>query len=137
MRLALWIDTEGKAYEVIEGATGVGQRVHLLHVEVETSPCIGSDQKLYPDVKALLDTLGFTELATDVADTGAQFNALFVRRDLRVGTRLRMHVMLALAGLRRLIGKAVNDLLSRMCAPSPRLALGCDLMHHPEKDHGR
>jgi FkbM family methyltransferase len=109
MRLALWIDTEGKAYEVIEGATGVAQHVHLLHVEVETSPCIGTDQKLYPDVKALLDTIGFIELATDVADTKTQFNALFVRRDLRAGTRLRMHRMLALAGLRRLIGNAVND----------------------------
>jgi hypothetical protein len=32
-----------------------------------------------------------------------------VRRDLRAGTRLRMHRMLALAGLRRLIGNAVND----------------------------
>jgi FkbM family methyltransferase len=110
MRLAVWIDTEGKAYEVIEGATGIAQHVHLLHVEVETSPCIGSDQKLYPDVKALLDTLGFTVLATDQAETKTQLNALFVRRNLRISTRLRIHRILALAGLRRLVGKTAHKI---------------------------
>jgi FkbM family methyltransferase len=108
-RLALWIDTEGKAYEVIEGAAGVTQDVHLLHVEVETLPCIGTDQKLYSDVKALLGTKGFIVLATTAADTKPQFNALFVRRDLPAGTRLRMHRMLALAGLHHLVGNAIRS----------------------------
>ena len=45
-RFALWINTEGKAYEVIEGATGVVDHVYLLHVEVETKPLISSVETL-------------------------------------------------------------------------------------------
>ena len=109
MRLAMWIDTEGKAYEVIEGAVGIAQHVHLLHVEVETVPLIGTDQKLYADVKALLGTKGFIVLATSRADSKSQFNALFVRRDLPAGTRRRMHSMLALAALHRLAANAIRN----------------------------
>ena len=77
-RLALWIDTEGKAYEVIEGIGDFVQQLQLLLVEVETEPCIGSNQRLYPEVKSLLQRLGFAELATDQAPSELQFNALFV-----------------------------------------------------------
>jgi len=82
VRLALWIDAEGKAYEVLEGITGIAERLHLVHVEVETSACIGSNQKLYPEVKVLLQRLGFMELAIDHSPTLIQFNALFVRTNL-------------------------------------------------------
>ena len=61
-RVALWIDTEGAAYEVIAGMQGALQQVQLLHVEVETAPLIGAEQKLYSDVKSLLDRMGFREL---------------------------------------------------------------------------
>jgi len=109
-RLALWIDTEGKAYEAIEGAIGVAAQVQLLHVEVETSPCIGSNQKLYPEVKALLREIGFVELATDQARTQIQFNALFVRSELPAGLRLRVKTWLALARLRRCVGYAIHKI---------------------------
>lgn len=99
-RLALWIDTEGKAFEVIEGITGIAQRVHLLHVEVETAYCIGSGQKLYPQVQALLQNLGFAELATDQACSRPQFNALFVRGGLPGWTRLQVAALLVRARLR-------------------------------------
>lgn len=91
VRLALWIDSEGKAHEVIEGITGIADRVHLLHVEVETARCIGTSQKLYADVKSQLWLLGFTELATDQAGLASQFNALFVRSDVSpvMGLRLK------------------------------------------------
>lgn len=107
-RLALWIDTEGKAYEVIDGAIGVIGQIGLLHVEVETSPCIGSNQKLYPEVKALLHRFGFVELATDQAHTMTQFNALFVRRDLLTNTKFRVGMWLALARLRRGVVNAIR-----------------------------
>jgi FkbM family methyltransferase len=106
-RLALWIDTEGAAYEVIEGVSGVAEHVHLLHVEVETSPCIGSNQKLYPQVKALLRRLGFTELATDQAPSRTQFNALFVKFGASAGQRLRMATLLGRARLRYLMVRAI------------------------------
>jgi FkbM family methyltransferase len=101
VRLALWIDTEGKAYEVIAGATGIAGQVHLLHIEVESSPCMGPDQKLYPEVRVLLHELGFVELATDRDPTTPQFNALFVRRELPTSLKFRVSTWLALARLRR------------------------------------
>jgi FkbM family methyltransferase len=78
-RLALWIDSEGMAYEVIEGMSGIAHLVRLLHVEVETRPCIGAAQRLHSDVKTLLNGYGFVECATDQPQTADQFNALYVR----------------------------------------------------------
>jgi FkbM family methyltransferase len=102
-RLALWIDAEGKAYEVIEGAAGIIHQVDLLHVEVEAAPCIGANQRLYPEVKALLHGLGFVELGTDLPDRSPQFNALFVRRDLCLRRAWLVRLWLSLFLLRRRI----------------------------------
>ena len=113
-RLALWIDSEGKAYEVIAGASGVAGRVLLLHVEVESAPCIGAGQKLYPQVKALLARLGFTELATDQYPSQLQFNALFVRRQLPLHLRLRVAAQLCTARLRYLAAAAVRGARARL-----------------------
>ena len=109
-RLALWIDTEGAAYEVIEGLSGVADHVHLLHVEVETSPCIGSDQKLYPQVKSLLQRMGFAEVATDYPSSGIQFNAVYVRSELSAGTKFRINAWLVGARLRYLLVRALSSL---------------------------
>ena len=102
-RLALWIDTEGKAYEVIEGLSGLAERVQLLHVEVETSPCIDAGQKLYPQVRALLAGLGFAQLATDQAPSHTQFNALFVRAQQPPAMRLELSARVLAARLRYLM----------------------------------
>ena len=105
-RLALWIDTEGKAFEVIEGLAGMAERVLLLHVEVETAACIGTDQKLYSDVKASLEQLGFAELATDHSPRCTQFNALFLRSD--VAMQYRTKASLVHARLRYLLVQAIR-----------------------------
>lgn len=105
-RLALWVDAEGMAYEVIEGLSGVAARVQLLHVEVETQVCIGTQQHLYPEVKQLLAACGFTELARDQPLWHVQFNALFVRGDLGVATRLAVHVALFAERVRHLAVQA-------------------------------
>lgn len=81
-RVALWIDAEGAAYEVITGMEGVLRQVQLLHVEVEAEPLIGAQQRLYPDVKALLHTMGFRELTTDRSRGRLQFDAVYVRHGL-------------------------------------------------------
>jgi FkbM family methyltransferase len=93
-RIALWIDTEGAAFEAISGASGVLDRTQLLHVEVETIPCIGADQRLFPDVERLLADAGFALLATDQPRVAPQFNALFVRRNLlrEKAGEIRWHV---------------------------------------------
>jgi 2-O-methyltransferase len=115
-RLALWIDTEGAAYEVIAGLTRTAHQVQLLHVEVETVPCIGAGQRLYPEVRALLQRLGFLELATDHPRGHEQFNTLFVRAALPGRTWLRICALLALARLRYLLGRT----LWRVCPACAR-----------------
>ncbi len=109
-RLALWVDVEGAACEVIEGTAGIAQQVQLVHVEVETAPCIAAAQRLYPEVKTLLQEFGFTELATDRAPSDLQFNALFARRDPSPWRRCRVSVLLYRARLRYLLVAAVRRL---------------------------
>jgi FkbM family methyltransferase len=107
-RVALWIDTEGKAHEVIEGITDIADRVHLLHVEVETAPCIGTSQKLYADIKAQLWQLGFMEIATDQPRLESQFNALFVRSDISPFMRFRLKALQVRAWLRYRLARVIR-----------------------------
>jgi FkbM family methyltransferase len=120
-RLALWIDAEGKGYEVLVGAKGIVDQVQLVHIEVETTPCIGRDQRLYAQVRQLLLAAGFVEFATDQRPTNIQFNALFVRRHLSIGTILRMRGRL-------LVGKARWSAVRIVRATCPAL-LHCYLAH--------
>jgi FkbM family methyltransferase len=108
--LALWIDAEGMAYEVIQGAEHVLANTRLLHVEVETTPCIGATQHLFPEVRRCLEQAGFELLATDHPVHQVQFNALFVRADV-----LRAHAATVRAW------RAVTWLTRN----SARLVLGC------------
>jgi FkbM family methyltransferase len=78
-RVGLWIDTEGKSFEVVQGTIGIAKQVRVLHLEVETTPCIATGQKLYRQVKRELRQLGFSEVATDKSIDHPQFNAVFVR----------------------------------------------------------
>ncbi len=79
--IAMWVDTEGMAFEAISGASGVLGATQMLHVEVETTPCIGESQKLFVDVERLLADAGFVAFATDQSRDALQFNALFIRTD--------------------------------------------------------
>jgi FkbM family methyltransferase len=99
-RIALWLDVEGKAYEALCGARDILAEVQLLHVEVESRACFAADQRLYPQVRALLEAAGLVELAVDCERQSEQFNALYVRRDLPVTLRLRIAVLCALLFLR-------------------------------------
>ena len=110
-RIALWIDTEGMAYEAISGASGVLGRTEMLHVEVETVPCIGSDQRLLPDVERLLIEGGFVLLATDQPTSSMQLNALFVRSELLAARAAEIRWHVASERLRRRVTSAVRPLL--------------------------
>jgi FkbM family methyltransferase len=77
--IALWIDTEGMAFEVIRGGAGVLQSTQMIHVEVETQPVIGAAQKVFSDVERMLLDSGFVLLAADQCMDVMQFNALFIR----------------------------------------------------------
>jgi len=110
-RLALWIDVEGKAFEVIEGARGVLPRVQLVHVEVETRPLIGAAQRIFADVRALLRESGFTELASDYPLTGSQFNVLYARIPREAAARRALPLRLNYAVFRRHATNLVYRLL--------------------------
>jgi FkbM family methyltransferase len=110
-RIALWIDTEGAAYEVISGASRVLGRIEMLHVEVETIPCIGADQRLFPDVERLLVEAGFALLATDQPISSMQLNALFVRAELLATRAAEIQWHVASERLRRRVKSAVRPLL--------------------------
>jgi FkbM family methyltransferase len=105
--LAFWIDAEGKAYEVIRGAAGVLGNTRMLHVEVETTPCIGAGQYLFPDICRCLEQEGFRLLATDRPVEYEQFNALFVHEDMLRDHAARVRAWLALAWLRRSVKRLV------------------------------
>jgi len=108
-RLGLWIDTEGKSFEVIRGASGIARQVRVLHLEVETTSYVAPGQKLYPQVKAQLEELGFSEVATDKSTSHAQFNAVFVRS----GADPLLLLWLKTYLLRDQLGMRLSALLSR------------------------
>jgi FkbM family methyltransferase len=119
-RLALWIDAEGKAFEVIAGASGVLDRTYVIHVEVETAPCIAADQKYYRDVVVALRAAGFRELATDGPTARTQFNALFVRADLPPALRRRVARSVAAARARYLARYLLIAPLRALCPACAR-----------------
>lgn len=119
--LAFWIDAEGMAYEVIRGAHGVLANTRLLHVEVETLPCIAARQRLFSDVLRSLQEAGFELIATDQPCERAQFNALFVRSDLLLHRAVAIRAWLAMAWLRR---RAANILLLRFLPARIRRSIG-------------
>jgi FkbM family methyltransferase len=98
-RLALWVDAEGMAYEVLAGASGVRESLHLVHVEVESVPCMNASQKLYPDVKRLLESWGLEEIAADGLAHFKQFNVVYVRAGLGMRVALCIAVFKAWGAL--------------------------------------
>lgn len=100
-RLALWIDVEGLALEVLEGARGILDRTQLLHVELESIPCISEGQHLAPEAIALLTEAGFDEIAIDQPRGTPQFNAVFLRRGQDAATLRRVRGTLSWGFMRR------------------------------------
>jgi FkbM family methyltransferase len=80
--IAVWMDVEGKAFEALQGASSLFPSICLLHVEVETQPCIAAKQKVEDDVRELLLSNGFWELARDSDERPPQVNLVFIRADL-------------------------------------------------------
>jgi FkbM family methyltransferase len=61
-KVAMWVDVEGFAYEVLESMQGSTEHIQLIHVEVETQEC-WPGQKLEVDVLKLLESMGYMLLA--------------------------------------------------------------------------
>ena len=65
--IALWIDVEGAAYEVLEGIREIKEKISVIHIEVETRE-IWKGQKLEKDVISLMKEMGFVLLANGWED---------------------------------------------------------------------
>ncbi len=85
-KVAMWVDVEGFAYEVLESMQGSTDHIHLIHVEVETQEC-WSGQKLEAEVLKLLESMGYMLLAhgkNDVQRDLILVNKLWYNSDARV-----------------------------------------------------
>lgn len=80
--MALWVDVEGRALEVLKGAQATisSGQIALIYVEVETFE-FWEKQKLAPDVDDFLQKNNFTPVIRDMQSIN-QFNLLYVRDDL-------------------------------------------------------
>ncbi len=61
-KVAMWVDVEGFAFEVLESMKDAADRIKLIHVEVETREC-WPGQRLESDVLQLLESMGYVLLA--------------------------------------------------------------------------
>jgi FkbM family methyltransferase len=111
--IALWIDVEGAAYEVLEGIHGIRERVCLVHVEVETS-AFWEGQRLWPDIVALMRRLGFTPVARRPGD--GQFDVVFVNDRWLAHSRALVSGATFLAWARLRAGRVRNRLRSWLAA---------------------
>lgn len=94
--IALWIDVEGAAYEVLLGLKEARRKVHLIHVEVETRP-YWSGQRLKPQVDELLQELDFQCIARGPSDD--QHDLVYVRREIARSFPVRLFAKLMQAWL--------------------------------------
>ena len=110
-RVALWLDTEGMAFEVIMGAKDVLPSTLMIHVEVETEAIIGRDQKLFEHVESVLTESGFVLFATDQPRDCLQFNALYIRSDELGSRRVAIRFWALAVQLRRLVARRAHRVL--------------------------
>jgi len=111
--IALWIDVEGAAYEVLEGIERIRDRVCLVHVEVETR-AFWQGQRLWPDIETLLKQLGFTPIARRPGEE--QFDVVFVNDRWLERSRAVVSGNTLLAWARLRAGLARNKLRSLLGA---------------------
>lgn len=74
----MWVDAEGCAYEVLEGAVSLLKNVQCMLIEVESTDH-WTDQKMDADVISLLEDQGFTVIARD-QEYPQQYNILVERK---------------------------------------------------------
>lgn len=106
LNIALWVDVEGFAYEVLGSLEKAADRISLIHVEAETREC-WPGQQLEPEVVQLLTRMGFVMLAHGKHDI--QRDLLFIRSDLYISRQLAIDFVLQFA---RWAGPALSRILS-------------------------
>ncbi len=92
--IALWIDVEGAAFEVLCGVGDLIQRVAIVHVEVEARE-VWAGQKLDGSVRDYLSGRGFRAILSD--GTMLQRDVVFLREDLVVAAPRRTVALVGVA----------------------------------------
>jgi FkbM family methyltransferase len=76
-KIALWIDVEGAAHEVVSGFSGIRNKVKIVHLEAEAKE-FWHGQKLQSDVEKLMNKMGFVLLAQSAIKFQFQRDLVFV-----------------------------------------------------------
>ena len=105
--IALWIDVEGAAYEVLQGIHGIVDVVCAIHVEVELQQ-FWDEQKLWPDIRALMQDAGFVAVARRPGDV--QFDVVFMNSRFANRTPFRWRAAVMIAWLRLRIAIVRRDI---------------------------
>jgi FkbM family methyltransferase len=93
--VALWLDVEGAAYQVIAGADKVLRATKFIQVEVERRP-FWQGQKTGTEVDQLLRSKGFLPLAQP-SDAGEQVDVLYVSEEFWRSNRVKLLGLLSAA----------------------------------------
>lgn len=90
-KIALWIDAEGVEFEVLEGISGIKDRVVAVHVETaRTSMRVG--QKVYADLEVLMKSLGFIPVGNNIPENDIWGDVVFVSGKTLAGLGFRYHL---------------------------------------------
>ena len=92
-KIALWIDVEGAAYEVVSGLNEIRNLVKIVHLEAETKE-FWLGQKLQPEIEKLMKRMGFVLLVQRVIQPD-QHDLVFV--DVQTFQRQYIKIKFAIA----------------------------------------
>lgn len=102
---ALWVDVEGAAFQVINGAADVLANTTFAHVEVETD-YIWDGQKLKQDVDELMNRYGLVEIVRPLnSNRKKQFDVLYMKEEVFEKNLVINSYLIALAVLLSLYRK--------------------------------
>lgn len=93
-RVAMWIDVEGHAYQVLEGLREAQDCVYLIHVEVETRE-IWPGQKVESEIIALAKSMGFIPVARGAHSV--QHDLIFIKETWYSANRRKISAVLHIA----------------------------------------
>lgn len=109
-KIALWIDVEGAAYEVVDSFGEIRNQVKVVHLEAETKE-FWPGQKLQPAVEELMEKMGFVLIGQRTLQPG-QNDLLFVDaktfKHQFIKTKLAITVTLFVTFLLRALNDAVR-----------------------------
>ena len=116
--IALWIDVEGAAYEVLEGIKKIRDKIKLLHVEVEARE-IWHGQKLKTEVKNLLIDMDFILLTKQKSKS--QDNAIYIDKSTFKNSSITIKFLVSYVYLLKILERMIPKSLRFWKTKSNRL----------------